>query len=102
MLSCLKTNDIDATGLFLEAGTLHFGLAISLLTGISTTIVSDSPLTRTESPSEFWGGRWNKQIHGLLKVKISLDLDEVASFKRLHLTHPPHSLLLGSALSTSH
>jgi hypothetical protein len=70
-------NDIDATGLFLEAGTLHFGLAISLLTGISTTIVSDSPLTRTESPSKFWSGRWNKQIHGLLKVKMDLVCDGI-------------------------
>jgi hypothetical protein len=62
--------DVDAAGLFLEAGKLHFGLAISLLTGISTKTVTDHPLTRSESPSDFWGGRWNKQVHGLLKVRL--------------------------------
>lgn len=65
-----ETFGADATGLALEAGTLHFGLAISLLTGKSTITVNDSPLTKSSSPSDFWGGRWNKQIHGLLKVNI--------------------------------
>lgn len=44
------------------AGASGLGLITSLLTGISTMSFSNYPLTRSTSPSDFWGRRWNRII----------------------------------------
>lgn len=57
-------------GIYLEAGILAFSIAISLVTGLETIIVNDSPLTRSTSIADFWGSRWNRMVETYLKVRI--------------------------------
>jgi hypothetical protein len=50
------------TGIALESGATGLGLLTSLISGMSTMEISDSPLTRSTSPSDFWGQRWDRII----------------------------------------
>lgn len=61
------------TGRSLESGTLAVGIMTEFLTGISVMELSNSPLTASRSPSDFWGRRWNSLVHGLLKVCTYVD-----------------------------
>lgn len=54
----------------IEAGSKGISLAASLLTGFSTTEMSDRPLTASTSVSEFWGQRWNRIMAGGLRRGI--------------------------------
>jgi hypothetical protein len=69
------------TSLCLEVGSTVVGLLTSLLSGISTVAVNDSPLTKATSPSDFWGNRWNKMVSSGLKRGIFVPL-RMASFSR--------------------
>lgn len=61
ILACL-------TFLCLDGGCTGVGVTISLLTGWSTVAVMHSPLSESTSPSDFWGRRWNRMVHAILKV----------------------------------
>jgi hypothetical protein len=58
------------TYISLDGGMLGVAAGISLMTGFSTVAVMHSPMTKSTSPSDFWGRRWNRMIHGILKVSI--------------------------------
>ena len=58
------------TEMYLEFGTRSAAIVISLLSGLETIEVNDSPLSLSTSVSEFWGRRWNRLVGGLLKVGI--------------------------------
>lgn len=59
---------IGLTYLCLDGGTLGVAVTISMMTGFSTVAVMHSPLSESTSPSDFWGRRWNRMIHAVLKV----------------------------------
>lgn len=45
-------------------------LAVTVLaTGRRAETVMENPILESTSPSEFWGKRWNKVVHGVLKVR---------------------------------
>jgi hypothetical protein len=69
------------TSLSLEVGSAVVGLLTSLLSGINTVAVNDSPLTKATSPSDFWGNRWNRMVSSGLKRGIFVPLRK-ASFSR--------------------
>lgn len=50
------------TGIALESGATGLGLLTSLISGMSTMELNNSPLTRSTSPSDFWGQRWDRLI----------------------------------------
>ncbi|KAL9189466.1 hypothetical protein ACHAXT_009141 [Thalassiosira profunda] len=60
-LSAVLTSSTVATG------TAAFGFGICALVGIQTLDVFDSPLFKSQSVSDFWGRRWNRLVHGVLK-----------------------------------
>jgi hypothetical protein len=43
--------------------------ATALIFGKQAETVMENPLLESTSPSEFWGERWNKLVHGVLKVR---------------------------------
>jgi hypothetical protein len=51
----------------LAASSSLIGLVISCITGCNTITLMKNPLFSSTSPSDFWGGRWNLIVHGLLK-----------------------------------
>ncbi|GKY97581.1 hypothetical protein MPSEU_000716600 [Mayamaea pseudoterrestris] len=55
------------TSLGLEVGSLGVGLATSLLSGLRTLDLNNSPMTASASPSDFWGKRWNVVVSSALK-----------------------------------
>lgn len=55
------------TGVALESGATGLGLLTSAVTGLSVTKFNDHPLTRSTSPSDFWGRRWNKLVNQELR-----------------------------------
>jgi len=64
--------------LFLAALTsvvLYFGataqnIVVSVVTGIETKEIADHPLSKSQSPSDFWSRRWNISVGGHLKRGI--------------------------------
>jgi hypothetical protein len=69
------------TSLCLEVGSAVVGLVTSLLSGINTVAVNDSPLTKATSPSDFWGNRWNRMVSSGLKRGVFVPLRK-ATFSR--------------------
>jgi hypothetical protein len=55
------------TGIALESGATGLGLMTSLISGMSTMEINHSPLTRSTSPSDFWGQRWDRIISSGLR-----------------------------------
>lgn len=55
----LATTLKDLTGRSLESGTLAVGIMTEFATGLSVMELSNAPLTKSRSPSDFWGRRWN-------------------------------------------
>lgn len=53
-----------------DFGTSLLGVFASILSGYSTATVNNYPLTRSASPSDFWGRRWNSLVAGGLKRGI--------------------------------
>jgi hypothetical protein len=45
--------------------------ATALVTGKRADTVMENPILESTSPSEFWGKRWNKVVHGILKVRAN-------------------------------
>lgn len=54
----------------LEVGSVGAGLATSITSGLRTVRLNYSPMTASQSPSEFWGRRWNTLVSGALKRGI--------------------------------
>ena len=55
------------TSLLLEGGATGLGLIVSFCTGLTMETFSDSPLTQSSSPSDFWGKRWNRPVASALR-----------------------------------
>ncbi|KAG7357365.1 membrane bound O-acyl transferase family protein [Nitzschia inconspicua] len=53
--------------LVLDGGASGLGLLFALTTGLAMEDFSDSPLTQSTSPSDFWGRRWDKPVESALK-----------------------------------
>lgn len=51
----------------LEVGAVGIGLATSAVSGVQTAELQYFPLTRSLSPSDFWGNRWNILVSWALK-----------------------------------
>jgi hypothetical protein len=62
------------TSMSLEVGSVGIGLAISVLTGIETMDLNINPLTSSQSPSDFWGNRWNRLVSSALKRGVFIPL----------------------------
>mmetsp|Transcript_5815 Transcript_5815/g.11388 ORF Transcript_5815/g.11388 Transcript_5815/m.11388 type:complete len:424 (+) Transcript_5815:32-1303(+) len=56
-----------STSLTISTGTVAFGFGICALFGIRTLDVFDNPMFGSTSVSDFWGRRWNRLVHGVLK-----------------------------------
>lgn len=71
MISLTRWKDTLLVGfLFLFYLTVFcegFALLTNLATGIQTERMNVYPLTASKSPSDFWGRRWNRIVHALLK-----------------------------------
>jgi hypothetical protein len=50
------------TEIALESGATSLGLLTSLISGMSTMEINNSPLTKSASPSDFWGQRWDRIV----------------------------------------
>eukprot|EP00536_Pseudo-nitzschia_multiseries_P014918 jgi/Psemu1/311532/fgenesh1_kg.788_\ len=55
----------------------------TILTGYETEPVMDNPLLKSQSPSEFWGRRWNLLIHTVLKNGVYKPVRKIFSSKTL-------------------
>lgn len=53
--------------LTLEGGAAGLGLLFSLLSGLEMEDFSRSPMTKSTSPSDFWGRRWDRPVASALK-----------------------------------
>jgi hypothetical protein len=62
------------TEIYLEFGTRSAAIVISLVSGMETIEVNDSPLSKSTSVSEFWGKRWNRLVGELLRVSAKTPL----------------------------
>lgn len=62
------------TSLVFEGGASGLGLMTSLCTGYTLENFSDSPLTQSTSPSDFWGRRWDRPVQGTLRRGCYLPL----------------------------
>ncbi|KAL7544477.1 hypothetical protein ACHAWF_007860 [Thalassiosira exigua] len=60
-LAAVLTSSTVATG------TAAFGFAICGIAGVLTLDVFDDPMFQSISVSDFWGRRWNRMVHGVLK-----------------------------------
>jgi len=58
------------TSICLEYASDGMGLVTSLVSGYDTLQLNDAPLTKSASPSEFWGRRWNVVISSALKRAV--------------------------------
>ena len=56
-----------STSLTISTSTIAFGFAICAIFGIRTLDVFDNPMFGSSSVSDFWGRRWNRLVHGVLK-----------------------------------
>ncbi|KAL7472334.1 hypothetical protein ACHAXS_012670 [Conticribra weissflogii] len=56
-----------STSLTISTGTVAFGFGICALFRIRTLDVFDNPMFGSTSVSDFWGKRWNRLVHGVLK-----------------------------------
>ena len=63
-----------ALGTGVDAGSRMVGTAIEFISWKSVLEVSDSPLTKSTSPSDFWGRRWNALVHIVLKGGVYIPL----------------------------
>jgi len=66
-----------ATSVELDFGSSAVGLLVSSATGLSTIEVFRSPLTRSTSPSDFWGHRWNLMIQRNIKRGVYMPLRRI-------------------------
>jgi hypothetical protein len=55
------------TSLLLEGGGTGLGLITSFCSGLTMETFSDSPLTQSSSPSDFWGNRWDRPVASALR-----------------------------------
>ncbi|KAL3926995.1 MAG: hypothetical protein SGARI_005446 [Bacillariaceae sp.] len=55
------------TSLVLDGGASGLGLLTSCVTGYTLEHFSDAPLTKSTSPSDFWGKRWDRPVQSALR-----------------------------------
>lgn len=55
------------TSLVLDGGASGLGLLTSLVTGYILENFNESPLTKSTSPSDFWGQRWDRPVQSALR-----------------------------------
>jgi hypothetical protein len=73
LLSCYASHLGNAfllasvTSLVLDGGASGLGLLTSCVTGYTLEQFSDSPLTQSTSPSDFWGRRWDRPVQSALR-----------------------------------
>lgn len=58
----------------IETGSRGVSLAVVALTGCQVMELMQNPILDSQSPSEFWGKRWNLMLHGSFKRGIFLPL----------------------------
>ena len=57
------------TSICLDVGATGIGMGTTTLTGLNTVALNDHPLSKSQSPSEFWNKRWNVVVsHGLKRA----------------------------------
>ena len=95
VLSCVTSQCIDT-------GTRGIGVIISILSGCKMINVQNRPMFGSQSPSDFWGRRWNLMMHGsfkrgifkpLVKHKVPRALAMLATFVVSGILHE-HALTL--------
>jgi hypothetical protein len=57
---------------YIAAGGVGLGILTSFLTGFDVVDFNDSPLTKSESPTDFWSKRWNKITQSGLRRGVFL------------------------------
>ena len=62
------------TSICLEVGATGMGLGISIATFVKTVDLNDNPLSKSQSPSEFWNKRWNTLVSNGLKRAVFVPL----------------------------
>ena len=79
-----------------KGGASGLGLITSLCTGYTMETFSDAPLTKSTSPSDFWGRRWDRPVQSALsrgvfrplrKAGYSRNLAAVTTFVVSGLLH---------------
>ena len=58
---------LPSTLILVLGGASGLGLLLSLTTGLAMEDFSDAPLTKSTSPSDFWGRRWDRPVASALK-----------------------------------
>jgi hypothetical protein len=66
-LECLHLDFYLKQRFFVPAGASGLGLLTSICTGMTLENFSDSPLTQSSSPSDFWGNRWDRPVASALR-----------------------------------
>lgn len=67
------------TSTTIACGTGAFGFSICALAGLLTLDVFDNPMFESSSVSDFWGNRWNRLVHGVLKRGVYKPVRKITS-----------------------
>jgi len=67
------------TSTTIACGTGAFGFSICALAGLLTLDVFDNPMFESSSVSDFWGNRWNRLVHGVLKRGVYKPVRNITS-----------------------
>ena len=67
------------TSLVLDGGATGLGILTSCVTGYTLDTFSESPLTKSTSPSDFWGHRWDRPVQSALKRGCYAPLRDIFS-----------------------
>jgi len=67
------------TSTTIACGTGAFGFFICALAGLLTLDVFDNPMFESSSVSDFWGNRWNRLVHGVLKRGVYKPVRKITS-----------------------
>jgi len=67
------------TSTTIACGTGAFGFSICALAGLLTLDVFDNPMFESSSVSDFWGKRWNRLVHGVLKRGVYKPVRKITS-----------------------
>ena len=88
----------------LATGTQGIGLVISIITGCRVIDVMNNPMFGSQSPSDFWGRRWNLMVQGsfkrgifkpLTKLRVSRTVAMLATFVVSGILHEHVCTVIG-------
>eukprot|EP00980_Cylindrotheca_fusiformis_P025898 scaffold14838_cov129-Cylindrotheca_fusiformis.AAC.3 len=71
------------TSVLLEGGASGLGLLTSICTGMTMQNFSDSPMSQSTSPSDFWGNRWDRPVASGLKRGIFVPLRNMGCHRHI-------------------